>query len=43
VSLSSSLIINKPIFSSQEYRYLKELFSRVLQVQNTDLLFKRKL
>jgi hypothetical protein len=42
VTISSSLLINRPIFSSQEYHYLKELFNRIVQVQNTDLLFKRK-
>jgi hypothetical protein len=34
--------INKSIFTSAEYRYLKELYSRRIQVQNTDLLFRKK-
>lgn len=42
LSLSNSLSIRKTVFSSTEYHYLKELFSRILQVQNSELVFKRK-
>jgi hypothetical protein len=42
LTISNSLLIAKPVFSSEEYHYLKELFNRVVQVHNTDLLFKRK-
>jgi len=42
VMVNNSLVIGKTVFSSEEYHYLKELFSRVIQVQNTDLIFKRK-
>lgn len=41
VVISSWLSLNKPIFSSGEYHYLKELFSRIVQVQNTDIIFKK--
>ena len=42
VSLSNFLSIRKTVFSSTEYHYLKELFNRILQVQNSELIFKRK-
>jgi hypothetical protein len=41
IVISSWLNIAKPLFSSEEYHYLKELFSRIVQVQNTDLVFKK--
>jgi len=34
--------INKTVFNSTEYHYLKELYDRVIQTQQTDLLFKKK-
>jgi hypothetical protein len=42
LNLNNSLSINKSVFTSNEYPYLKELFNRILQVQNEDLLFKKK-
>jgi hypothetical protein len=42
VSLNNSLSIRKTIYSSAEYHYLKELFNRILQVQNGELIFKKK-
>ncbi len=42
VSVQSSLAINKPVFYAEEYHYLKELFSRVIQTQNIDLVFIKK-
>ncbi len=41
-SMSQSLLISKTIFTSIEYHYLKELFNRVIQVQQTDLVFTKK-
>ncbi|HMG91787.1 MAG TPA: DUF3857 domain-containing protein [Chryseolinea sp.] len=43
LSMYSSLTINKPVFSSEEYHYLKELFSHVVATQQTDLVLKKKL
>jgi hypothetical protein len=43
LSMYSSLLINKPVFSSEEYHYLKELFSHVVATQQTDLVLKKKL
>jgi hypothetical protein len=42
LSLNNSLNINKAVFSSTEYHYLKELFNQILQVQNGELIFKKK-
>lgn len=41
--LSNALSINRTVFSSQEYLYLKELYSRIIQAQNEDLIFKKKI
>ena len=43
LTMYSSLVINKPVFSSEEYHYLKELFSHVVATQQTDLVLKKKL
>jgi len=40
--LSNSLSINRIVYSPEEYHYLKELYSRILQVQNASLVFKKK-
>jgi hypothetical protein len=40
--INSTLSIAKPVFSSEEYHYLKELYDRILQVQNADLVLKPK-
>lgn len=42
VSLNNSLAISKTVFTSTEYYYLKELFARIIQMENADLIFKRK-
>ncbi|HEX6223987.1 MAG TPA: hypothetical protein VFZ52_06235, partial [Chryseolinea sp.] len=42
LSVNNSLLIAKPVFSSHEYHYLKELFNNVLAVQQTELVFKKK-
>jgi len=42
LSVNNSLLIAKPVFTSHEYHYLKELFNNVLAVQRTELVFKKK-
>jgi hypothetical protein len=42
ITLNFSLLIGRSLYSSEEYRYLKELFNSVVQVQNSLLLFKLK-
>lgn len=39
VSIISWLNTKKGMFSHEEYFYLRELFDRIVQVQNTDLIF----
>ncbi len=41
-AMSNSLSIRKTVYTSEEYYYLKELFNHILQVQNGDLVFKRR-
>jgi hypothetical protein len=40
LKMSYSMMVAKPVFSAQEYHFLKELFNITTQIQNTDLLFK---
>lgn len=42
VTMNYSLALAKPVYNSVEYRYLKELYNRVVQAQNFDWLFKKK-
>jgi ribosomal protein L21E len=42
LSMNHSLMINKPVFTSSEYQYLKELFNMIIQVQNGELIFRKK-
>lgn len=39
--ISTWLNLSRSVFSSEEYHYLKELFSRIVQIQNTDLIFRK--
>ena len=41
--LSNAFSINRTVYSSTEYRYLKELYSRIIQAKNEDLIFKKKI
>jgi hypothetical protein len=43
LSFNSSLSITRTLFASHEYQYLKELFARIIQIENGELIFKRKL
>jgi hypothetical protein len=42
LSINNSLQISRTLFTSEEYHFLKELFNRVIAVQQTDLIFKKK-
>ena len=42
LSMNNSLLIAKPVFTSGEYHYLKELFNNVIAAQQTELVFKKK-
>ena len=40
LSLNQMLQFNKAVYSSDEYHYLKELYSKIIQNQKTDLILK---
>ncbi|HEX6224570.1 MAG TPA: hypothetical protein VFZ52_09180 [Chryseolinea sp.] len=42
LAMNNSLFISKPVFASQEYHSLKELFNHVLASQQTELIFSKK-
>lgn len=42
MSVTSSLLVGKPVFSSQEYHYLKEIFSRVVAAYRTEIVLTRQ-
>lgn len=42
LSINNSFSIRKTVYSSHEYHYLKELFAQILQVQNGELIFRKK-
>ena len=42
LTLNSSLVIIRTIYSSQEYHYLKELFNRVVSAQEVQVVFEKK-
>jgi len=42
VILNSIISLNKAIYSSQEYGYLKELFNKIVQSYQTNLIFTKK-
>jgi hypothetical protein len=42
IMMNSVLSVAKPLFSSDEYHHLKELYNRVIAIQQTDLVFKLK-
>jgi transglutaminase-like putative cysteine protease len=41
LTMNNSLLIAKPLFTSSEYHYLKELFNQVISAQQTELVFKK--
>ena len=42
LTMNSAFTINKTVFTSLEYHYLRELYDRVVAVQKADLVFKKK-
>lgn len=42
LSMNSSLLIAKPVFTANEYHYLRELFNNVVAIEQTQLVFKQK-
>ena len=41
VNFNQLLQLNKPIYQSEEYLSLKEFYSRIIQTQKTDIIFKK--
>jgi len=42
LTVTNSLSLARPLYMAQEYPYLKEIYSKMVQTQNTDIIFKRK-
>ncbi|QNF31528.1 DUF3857 domain-containing protein [Adhaeribacter swui] len=42
LSLSSLMVLNKPLYSPEEYHYLKEFFNKVVQANQQQVLFQKK-
>jgi len=40
---SESTQLDKAIYQPEEYHYLKELYNQILQLQKTDIIFKKKI
>ena len=42
ISIVSNLYLNKAVYNSAEYHYVRELYARMLQIQESQIVFKRK-
>jgi hypothetical protein len=42
IVMNNILNINRTMYTSNEYQYLKELYNRMIQIQSADLVFQRK-
>jgi len=42
ITITSNLTTNKSIYNATEYHFLKELFDRVVQIQQSQIVLKRK-
>ncbi len=42
LAINSAILIAKPVYNSEEYPYLRELYSRMIQAQSTDIIFQKK-
>ncbi|WP_207426401.1 DUF3857 domain-containing protein [Pedobacter sp. SYSU D00535] len=43
IVLSYNMQLNKPTYSASEYPYLKELYNKIIQLQQTDIILKKKI
>ncbi|WP_026461735.1 DUF3858 domain-containing protein [Adhaeribacter aquaticus] len=43
VIVTNNVFLNKPIYSPDEYHYLKELFAKIIQSYNTTLIFNKNI
>jgi hypothetical protein len=42
IMMNQLLSLNRPVYSSEEYHYLKELFNKVIETESIDLVFEKK-
>ena len=42
LSIVNGLYLNRPVYTSVEYHYLKELYARILQIQQSQIVLKGK-
>jgi len=42
ISMMSQLVINKSVYSAGEYRALRDLFSRVVELEESTIVFTKK-
>jgi hypothetical protein len=42
ITITNALSLARPLYHAQEYPYLKEIYSKMVQSQNTDIIFKRR-
>jgi hypothetical protein len=42
IMMNQVLTFNKPVYTSNEYHYIKELFNKVIESENIDLVFEKK-
>ncbi|HZY78622.1 MAG TPA: hypothetical protein VFE50_03810 [Cyclobacteriaceae bacterium] len=42
LSISNLFSISKPLFAPEEYPYLRELYAKMIQAENADIIFQRK-
>ncbi|QOI95986.1 MAG: DUF3857 domain-containing protein [Flammeovirgaceae bacterium] len=40
-AINYSLVLNKTVYNSQEYQFLKNFFGRIIQIQQADLIFRK--
>ncbi len=43
IAVTFVMSLNKAVYTSEEYHYLKEFFARVVQIQQSQFVFKKKL
>ena len=42
LTITTNLTINKSVYNSAEYHYLKEFFARIVSIQQSQIVFKKK-
>jgi hypothetical protein len=42
LSISNIFSLAKPLYAPEEYPYLRELYAKIIQAENTDIIFRKK-